>query len=161
MEPFGTTLFCDDIRFESFNKTSLIGLYGYEMLLFGNFPAQLPKLGMFCCLRFHKSQKVSGIKIQIYFPGDVEESPSHTQEVGFQFEADNFPLPDPAEYPDPSEYYGFNHPFLFSPVIIKQPGYVRIRATAGSNRIKAGSLKIRAALPAEIAQMNVSTAPAS
>jgi hypothetical protein len=157
MEPFGTALFCDDIRFESLGKLTLVGTYGYEMVLFGAFPATLPKLGIHCSVRFHKSQSVSGVKIMIYFPGDAEDSPTNVQDLPIQLNAERFPNPEPPEYPDPSNYYGFNHPMLFSPVIIKQPGYIRVRAVEGTSRIKIGLLRIREASSEEIAQVSANT----
>jgi hypothetical protein len=159
MEPFGTAVFCDDIRFELSNKISLVGVYGYEMVLFGSFPATLPKLGIFSAVRFPKTQKIPSVKILIYFPGDQEDSPSHTQDIPIQLAPDDFPTPDPSEFPDPSEYYGFNYPILFSPIILRQSGYIRIRAVEGDTRIKVGTMKVREALPNEIAQPVQGNAP--
>jgi hypothetical protein len=157
-QAFGTTLFCDDIRFEFHGKLSLVGVYGYEMVLFGTtFPVTLPKLGLFCAVRFHRSQKISGAKILIYFPEHSEESPTHVQEVPIQLTAEQFPPPDPSEYPEPAEHHGFNHPLLFSPAVVKQPGYIRVRVAEGSDRLKIGSLKIREASSEEIAQVAAST----
>ncbi len=150
MEPFGTAVFCDDIRFESFNKISLIGVYGYELVLFGTLPATLPKLGIFASVRFHKTRKISGVEMLVYFPGDNQDAPSHSQRLPVELSPEEFPSPDLAVYPDPSEYYGFNHPFLFSPVVIKQGGYIRIRAVAGETIVKVGSLKVREATSEEI-----------
>lgn len=48
-EPYGITLFCDDIRQEVGGKLSYMGIYGPEMLLFGPKPAVLPKL----CIAVH------------------------------------------------------------------------------------------------------------
>jgi hypothetical protein len=149
MEPFGTAIFCDDIRFESFNKVSLIGVYGYELVLFGSFPASLPKLGIFSSVRFHKTRQLAGAEMRVYFPGDSQETPSHSQHLPVELNPEEFPLPELAEYPDPSEFYGFNHPFLFSPVVIKHAGYIRVRAVAGDMTVKVGSLKVREAGPEE------------
>src|SRR5580698_7254696 len=46
--PFGSAIFCDDIRQEVGNKPSLMGVYQGEMLLAPGtvLPAQLPKLGV-------------------------------------------------------------------------------------------------------------------
>jgi hypothetical protein len=156
MEPFGTAIFCDDVRFESFNKISLIGVYGYELVLFGTFPATLPKLGIFTSVRFHKTRKVSGVDMRIYFPGDPSEAPSHSQHLPVELTPGEFLLPDLAEYPDPSEFYGFNHPFLFSPIVIKQAGHIRVRAIAGDIVVKVGSLKVREGSSEEIARATAS-----
>lgn len=158
MDPFATAIFCDDIRFETANKVSLIGTYGYELILFGSFPSVLPKLGIFSSLRFPKTQSINGVRLLVYFPGDAESEPGHTQELPIKLDPSDFPMPDLSEYPDPGEYYGFNHPFLFSPVVIKQSGYIRVRALVGGERIKVGSLKVREAQSYEIAQMQSGSA---
>lgn len=149
MEPFGTAVFCDDIRSETFNKFSLMGVYGYELVLFGKFPAMLPRLGIFMSLRVHISQKVDGAKILTYFPGDAQDAPTRTEQINVKLDSETFSLPDPNEYPDPSEFYGFNHHVLFSPAVINQHGFIRVRAIIGGHRIKVGSLKLREALPEE------------
>ena len=159
MEPFGATIFCDDIRFETYAKISLIGVYGYEMVVVGSFPISLPKLGMLVLVRFHKTQTVPTAKMLIYYPGDAEDAPSHTQEIPTQLDAAQFPWPDPSVYPDPSEFYGVNCPLLFSPVVIRQPGYIRVRVLGGDARVKAGSLKIREATPQEVAQITGTAIP--
>lgn len=149
---FGTATFCDDIRAEMLNKISLMGIYGYEMLLYGKFPVTLPKLGIFASLRFHKSKKIDGVDFLVYFPGDKEDAPTFSQHIDVKLEHSLFPQPDPKEYPDPSDQFGLNHPFLFSPAVIKQPGYIRVRAIAGGERIKVGALKVREASEAEAQQ---------
>jgi hypothetical protein len=161
MVPFGTAVFCDDIRFELFNKVSLIGVYGYELMLLGSFPTSLPKLGIFTAVRFHKTRSISGVRMLVYFPGDSEAAPSHSQDIPIQLSPDQYPSADPAEYPDPSEYYGFNHPFLFSPVVVRQAGYIRVRAIAGDTVVKVGSLKLREATPEEIANASSGSPPST
>ncbi len=150
MDPFATAIFCDDIRFETANKVSLIGMYGYELVLFGSFPMVLPKFGIFSSVRVPKTQTIDGVKLLIYFPGDAEDLPSHAQDLPIKLQPDDFPAPDPTEYPDPGEYYGFNHPALFSPVVIRQAGYIRVRFIVGDTLIKTGALKVREAQPQEI-----------
>lgn len=148
-EPFGATIFCDDIRGEVLNKVSLMGVYGYELLIPGSFPAILPKLGLFMLARFHRSEPVNGADVIVYFPGDPEDQPTLSQHINVQLSEELFPQPSPEEYPDPGQYLGFNHPVTFSPAIIKQPGYIRVRVIAGERRVKLGSLKIREPSPQE------------
>jgi hypothetical protein len=44
--PFGYTTFCDDIRQEVAGKSTLVGVYGPEMTVFGTLPTNLPKLAL-------------------------------------------------------------------------------------------------------------------
>ena len=46
MDAFGLTIFCDDIRSEIDGKISLIGCYTGRMMIGGEFPVILPKLGL-------------------------------------------------------------------------------------------------------------------
>jgi hypothetical protein len=151
MEPFGTAIFCDDVRFELQNKMSLIGTYGSELILFGSFPATLPKLGILSSVRFSKAQRVRGGKILIYLPGDSVDSPSHTHDLSIDLRPEEFPNPDPSDYPDFPGIYGFNHPLLVSPVVIRQSGYIRVRGEFEGTTIKIGALRIREATPGEAA----------
>ena len=45
IEPYGTTVFCDDIRDEVSGKRTYIGVYPNEMLVNGDFPLLLPTFG--------------------------------------------------------------------------------------------------------------------
>ena len=80
-EPFGCTIFCDDIRTELFNKVSLMGVYGFELLLFGDFPAVLPKLGIFSRHDFIGRSRSMGADVIVYFPGDMEDKPTFSQHI--------------------------------------------------------------------------------
>lgn len=42
--PYGTTLFCDDVRYEQAGKVSYIGSYGGDIRVYADKPAILPKL---------------------------------------------------------------------------------------------------------------------
>ena len=149
-ESDGTTIFCDDIRVELFNKATLIGMYGYELVVFGKFPVTLPKLGIFLSLRFHREKKINGAQVRVYFPGVFDESAAYIENLPIKLDKDSFPMPDPVQYPDPGEFYGFNHPIMFSPAVIKEAGYIRVRAIAGGETIKCGSLRLREATSDEM-----------
>jgi uncharacterized protein DUF6941 len=62
------TLFCDDVRFELFNKLSIIGLFGPETLI-PQFPTLIPKF--FIVIRFQTglSEQVPSGRIEITVPG--------------------------------------------------------------------------------------------
>ena len=152
MEPFGTTVFCDDIRFETFNKISLVGIYGPELIHFSKFPLWLPKFGIYISVRFPGNYKIDGAKFLMYFPGDPEDAPTSTIDLPWKTDGIS-PMPDPKDFPDLINVYGFNQHFIFSPITIKQAGYIRIRILEGTNRIKIGVLKLREATSAEIISM--------
>jgi hypothetical protein len=57
-EPYGVTIFCDDVRDELFNKKTLIGVYTGELLIGGEFPALLPTFGMMTILSPLKCQSL-------------------------------------------------------------------------------------------------------
>ena len=86
----------------------------------------------------------------VYLPGDPEDAPTNTTDLPWKTDG-IFPMPDPKEFPDPADTYAFTLPFIFSPVTIKQAGYIRVRIQDGTTRIKVGALKLREGTPAEIA----------
>lgn len=144
-EPFGTCLFCDDIRFEMFNKLSLMGIYGPELISWTKFPLALPRLGIYTSARFHQSEIISSPKVLVYFPGDADGTPTVSQDVPFHLSPETIPKLDRTEYPDPGEFFGFNHPIILAPAVIKQSGYMRVRVVAGPHRVKAGMMRVREA----------------
>ena len=42
--PTGSTIFCDDIRYEINGKVTLVGVYAADMVLPNDFPVTLPKI---------------------------------------------------------------------------------------------------------------------
>ncbi len=141
MEPSGVTLFSDDIRFEAQNKITLIGCYGPEMLVSGDLPFLLPKLGMLVQLRMSPGSCYPS-KILVYLPDSKDEEPTITVEVdapnaGEIKNSQNLPVDS-----DLVSLLATNVPILLSPVMINSEGLIKVRVICGDKTIKAGTLKV-------------------
>jgi hypothetical protein len=147
MEPLGITLFCDDIRFELNQKTTLIGCYGPEMLIFGTLPTVLPKIGMYVQLRLPPGSS-SPSQILVYFPGSKEEEPDVTVDIGA-------PSPENIERSQQPSQAGIvsllatNVPILLGPTLIKEEGLIKVRVKCDEKMIKAGTLKVTSVVDTE------------
>lgn len=151
-EPIGTTIFCDDIRFEQANKFSLMGIYGPELVLFAPFPTLLSKLGLYTTVSFKRPTKIDVVSFQIYFPGDEGDAPTFTQDLPWNLDSEKFPVPDPIQFPDPANFFSVQQHIILGHVTIKSSGYMRVRIRDKDRLIKAGSLKIRSPSEEETAK---------
>jgi len=101
------TLMCDDIREEKFNKYSLMGLYGPDLILRG-LPGALPKLAFFVIAK-------GGQGPQKFTCSLVD--PDGVQMVGAMGE---FNIPD-----DAGEDQQGTVPIVFGPVVFRKAGPYR------------------------------------
>jgi hypothetical protein len=143
MEPFGTTIFCDDIRFEQQGTLSLIGCYGPDLIVFSEFPVALPKLGLLVQLRLPINiEPVVGLRIAIYLPGDEADHPTIKHELPPIPEVQPDVLADVEKDKDIQKLMSINYPFLHSPFVLPKEGRIKVRALIGDKIIRIGTLKI-------------------
>jgi hypothetical protein len=142
MEPYGTTIFCDDIRDELGGKLSLIGVYGPDLIIDAPFPALLPKLGILVNARIPIDRTISGLRLIIYAPGDADNVPSVDTELPWHPPNTAQELGDPP-FPDAVVSHNFAGRLLLSPFVIKEEGYVRVRLICGDETIRVGALQIK------------------
>ena len=74
--PYAYVTYCDDIRHEVDGKFSLMGVYGKNLLVFGDFPITLPKFIIVINYLDDPDNPPDSIKIRVYFPGDDLDNPS-------------------------------------------------------------------------------------
>jgi hypothetical protein len=140
MEPYGITIFCDDIRSEALGKTMLIGVYHTDILVYGNFPAMLAKFGIYVQLRLPPI-KISSFKINIYASWDDSATPIFSQELPpIPDELTNTPISTSDQDVIPT--ISVDVPIILSPMILKSEGHLKVRAEINGRVIKAGALKI-------------------
>ena len=138
IERFGYTVFCDDIRREIGGKLTYVGIYTNLMLVNGTFPYILPKFG-FGMYIFEKLENYCDkITLRIYLPGDKSGNPSIEAEMPA----------DQVSNPHPSSVYRVSSSHLvFSPVLLKEPGIIRVRALCGKDIMRIGGMRIEQAQP--------------
>src|SRR5262249_34042823 len=80
-EIYGYTIFCDDIRQEVGGKISFVGVYSDTIFIHGEFPVTLPKFAFVISLIQRREILERNIQVQIFLPGDDEDSPSISQQI--------------------------------------------------------------------------------
>jgi hypothetical protein len=137
---FGFTLFCDDIRAEIGAKTSFIGVYRGVLFVHSQFPVTLPKFGFAIRLEQKREVFVPNVKLMIFLPGDAQDAPSLGADVveeqaGAVITAE----PGPTEPP----LIRMEAHMVASPLVLKQAGVIKVRASLGERIVKLGRLAVR------------------
>lgn len=143
MERYGYSVFCDDIRVEADGKLSFMGCYNGVMFVSHSFPVVLPKF----CVHLHvlspADQPYSSILARCYGPGQeqpvVEESidpPSYEDQMRIMAELRGNPgIP---------RYIVAAASLIFTPMEIKAPGLIKVRAILddSADELPLGSLRV-------------------
>lgn len=145
--PFGYTVFCDDLRQEVLGKITLVGVYGAELIVYAFMPATLSKLAMSINYYERLGESDSPLELRIYLPGE-DEQPAFSQLIAGEplekFRNHEVSADFPLEIP----WVGMTVNIGFSPLELKEEGYIRVRMIRGDDEIKIGSLRIKAKPPA-------------
>jgi hypothetical protein len=145
--PYGYSLFCDDLRREEGGKITLVGLYGSEMIILGSVPTQLPKLALVVTYSERPGESDKPLELVIYFPGDSDDAPGHRVSLATdQVEEFRRKRVSELELDDPRLTMRLDA--VFSPMPIKQEGYIKVRMIRGDAEIRLGALRIRTQPPA-------------
>jgi hypothetical protein len=165
MGAYGITIFSDDLRHEIGGKITCVGIYRGTLIHRAEFPVILPKLAMLIMYR-EQAQTLSGdLIIRAYFPGDADESPTFEVTIPMDELRAKSVKPDPM--PQDGEWaHNIEIPIVISPVVIKEEGWIRVRAYCGKEVFKLGTLrvvKVSSDLPAppNIAASNPDISPGS
>jgi hypothetical protein len=142
---WGFSLFCDDIRGEIGGKLSVMGIYQSDMIFppTQTFPFNMPK---FCVLiKYYENLNTftDDIAIRVFLPGDASDSPT----VVLPFPRASLGQPDfsYALEEDQERIFNLSFPLVLSPCLIKQEGFIKVRAICGTTTTRLGSLRIRKA----------------
>lgn len=146
---FGYTLFCDDIRQEVNGKVTLVGVYGGEMTVFADLPTLLPKLALAVNYYETPDQTEEHLELLIFFPGDSEDAPTSRAKVPSEAIAELRKSGQIAALPAEDQRVGITMHVVFSPVTVKEDGFVRVRMARGQDVIRLGSLRIRSQVPSD------------
>ncbi len=132
---YGTTVFCDDIRYEIGGKISLIGVYGQQIFLHGAFPFTLAKLGISITYVQRQTKVVMPAAVLIFLPGDPDDTPSIRGEISME------EVPVESTQDDSKvAIMGLN--FLLPSLVIKEPGSIRVRIERDGSLVKVGALSV-------------------
>jgi hypothetical protein len=140
-QPWGTTIFCEDIRAEIGGKITLVGIYLDELTSQSPFPVVLPKFA-FWINYFEVPGSMSGDgKLYISLPGDSKPSiesdipmEQHRAQGGNNVDADD---------PEVGIRIRLLMPIVIAPLVLKQPGRILVRLHFGERVIRLGALPIK------------------
>lgn len=131
-EPYGMAIYCDDIRQEVGGKTTLVGIYGADMIVQGDKPVQIPMLA---------------IALHIFIPSDfhyetakvvVSEKEGDVVTPIFEMEVPTGPFSNGESDKD----FMIKTTFSMSPFFAKPNSQIRTRAYLDELEVKMGGLKI-------------------
>ncbi|MGA8497218.1 MAG: hypothetical protein WB764_17160 [Xanthobacteraceae bacterium] len=139
-QPFGYTFFADDVRQELFGKISLMGIYGSNLII-SELPTIIPQIFFATYAHFPLEQRITNAKLQIYLPEDLDvpsivvDLPDWTTE----------PDLEPAELPfaDTELWAPFSTFQKLAPLVINQPGWIRLRIAYDEGRLRVGTLEVQ------------------
>lgn len=141
MTAYGMTIFCDDIRTEVGNKTTFVGVYRAVLVIPQQFPAVLPKFAMLIMYREAAGTFQDDVTIRVYLPGDSDEVPSFEAVIPFSHLRANSVRP--VDMPSDGIWtHSVDVPVILSPLILKEAGWIRVRAICGENVIRLGALNV-------------------
>lgn len=141
-KPYGTTIFCDDIRDEVDGKKTYVGVYYREMIFDAPFPALVPQFAMAVTLLEPLNVPETPINIKIYVPGDTSD---HTA-IDFDLPLGRIDNAATANSDPLAEYAASLLAFKVAPLVIPREGHIRVRAHWNNEEIKLGSIRIRTLL---------------
>jgi len=144
-EVCGFTIFCDDIRYELGGKISLVGCYGADIIIPGEFPFTLQKL-CFSIRIFQRRELLDpNIEVRIYLPGDPDDTPSvsasakETSEGAVADatarEVEGLPLAD-------QRVVGMTLSLAAAPLVLKERGAIQVRAIRKGKMIRLGGIRV-------------------
>jgi hypothetical protein len=143
--PFGSTVFCDDIRQEVADKHSLMGVY-QGILVLPELPAAIPKLGFFITIFEPRDIALARdfpIGVRILFPGNLDQPAMAAELAPFSAETKaslrRQQAPDDA---DTTPLVRLPLILMMVPCYLPTAGIVRVRADYKGDTIKLGSIRI-------------------
>lgn len=143
---WGFSLFCDDLRSEVGGKTSIMGTYAADLLFRGEFPFTLAKFAILIKYYEDPGAFTDDIQFRIFFPGDHMDKPT----IEVPVERSNIQPEISPGYElekDQSRIYNLTLPVMVSPLVLKQEGFIKVRAVCGGTTTNLGSLRIQRAGP--------------
>lgn len=137
VDPFGFTVFCDDIRDEVGGKTSLMGRYVGSMNIAAAAPESgatfaLPKFGAATQIMIPKEYKTSHVRVALTLDRK-DQPPQLLAEVTID-------PPDLSDTEMDVAVFGVN--FIIAPLVLQSDCIIRARGYLDGLEVKAGSLQV-------------------
>ena len=137
--PFGSVVFCDDIRQEVGNKLSLMGVYFGDLYFPTPFPNSLPKLCASISYMERPGESTEPVKIILLGPTSDEDGPLFENDLPMD-EVRAIKMPTDPEADDPFCFAQIN--ISIASLLIKKEGRITVWAVRGDMKLRLGSLLI-------------------
>ena len=130
-------LYCDDIRHEVGGKVSYMGVYSGVMLTQA-MPIILNKICLMAHLSIQEDIEFELVHFKVYLGNElIGENEAHRPHGNFSVE---IPKPESGK-----RYMSIKTHFEFSPFVVEQETYLKVRALVNGHEFKGGSLRIQRA----------------
>ena len=146
--PFGSTIFCDDIRHELGGKVSYIGIYAGEINSHRPLPITLSKFGFAIRYSERTGESTEEVSVGIYFPGDPEGEPSTKLKLPIQEMRSKTPDPELMKISQDPLMTMISH-IVLEGLVLKEEGRIKVRAYRGDLEIRMGTLLVQHIPPPE------------
>ena len=136
-------VFCDDIRHEVGNKSSLIGVYSGEMILVGNAPLIIPKFCMDLTISSPRDEPMKSLSVLASMGEDPlikAELSSDELEAG---QKAAMVARNGIDDDDPLGRLSVRIQLVASPLNVSSEGVINVVAVVDGQEIQAGRLRIR------------------
>lgn len=134
---------------------SVMGIYQTDMIFprVQDFPLVLPRFGIL--IKYYEMQDVytEDILVRVFLPGDSKDTPSVALPFNRAIMMATAPPRRYALEEDQERVFNLTYPILFSPLFVKQEGFIKVRVACGAKITNLGSLMIRKAQPDENIQI--------
>lgn len=132
-EPYGYALFCEDVRNEVGGSQSYIGVINSGGVIAPQYPLHMPKLGVVTMFIQDAREPIEAMDFVVYFQADGKE-----QEELVRASAEAQPGRDASEMP--GRITKISAILMLSPLVIAEPGVMRVRAYRQGREFKLGAL---------------------
>ena len=143
MQPFLSTIYCDDVRQEVGGKLSLIGVYNAVMYV-QQFPVNLPKLWIVATFVASKDEPPKTLKFRVFKDNeplaDLDATPEHLQQLANAREP-VVPLPDGSRRAISTQTQ-----VCFTPLLLDAPCVLRVTAITEGGETRGLSLQVQQAM---------------
>lgn len=140
MQPFLSTIYCDDVRQEVGGKLSLIGVYNGVMYV-PQFPVTLPKLWIVATFVAPKDEPMKSLKFRVFKNNeplaDLDATPEHLLQLANAREP-IVPLPDGSR-----SVISTQSQVCFAPLQLDSPCVLRVAAITESGETRGLCLQVQ------------------
>lgn len=135
-EPYGTTVFCDDIRREINGKLTLVGCYGSELNFSSSAPGVLPTFAALVNVRVPRTLPVKSLTLRVIKWEGQEKTQLLDAVLEVQEEGGDSDQ-------DEEKLLHMTIPLQWSHVPFKEDGEIRVRAYLdGKREVRLGALQV-------------------